>query len=82
MIGKYGAKSPETTKHVIDVLVTQHAKWIASRIRRALLGQATTSEVAPADHERQEELAQKVTGFNSKSADKKRNEFKRKCNVS
>ena len=40
------------TKHMIDVLVTQHAKWIAGGIRMALLGQATASEVASTDHGR------------------------------
>ena len=37
---------PDKTKHLIDVLVTQHAKWIASRLRRALFGQSTSSAVA------------------------------------
>ena len=39
-------RSPDKTKHLIDVLVTQHAKWIASRLRRALFGQSTSSAVA------------------------------------
>merc|ERR1712097_134506 len=28
------------TLHLLDVLVTQHAKWTANRVRRGLLGQA------------------------------------------
>ena len=38
----------EKTKHMIDVLVTQHSKWIAGR---ALFGQTTSSEVASTDHD-------------------------------
>ncbi len=39
-------RNPDKTKHLIDVLVTQHAKWIASRLRRVLFGQSTSSAVA------------------------------------
>ena len=37
---------PDKTKHLIDVLVTEHAKWIAGRVRSALFGQTTSSAVA------------------------------------
>ena len=46
-------RSPEKTQHLIDVLVTQHARWVASRLRRALFGQATSLNVTSSDHERQ-----------------------------
>ena len=45
---------------MIGVLVTQHSKWIAGRIRRALFGQTTSSEVASTDYDWQKELAQKA----------------------
>ena len=35
-------RNPEKTKHLVDVLVTQHSKWIAGKIRRALFGQTPT----------------------------------------
>ena len=38
----------EKTTYMIDVLVTQHAKWIAGSIRRALFGQASFSKLV--DH--------------------------------
>ena len=41
----------EQTMYMLDVLVTQHAKRIEGRIRRALFGQATSSKVASTDHE-------------------------------
>ena len=60
---------------MIDVLVTQHSKWIAGRIRGALFGQTTSSEVASTDHDWQKELAQKpvtnATSFKSSSVGKK-----------
>ena len=33
-------KDVEKTQHMIDVLITQHAKWTARRIKRSLFGQA------------------------------------------
>ena len=39
-------RNPEKTKHLIDVLVTQHSRWIAGKIRRALFGQTSSSKVA------------------------------------
>ena len=35
----------DKTKHLIDALVTQHAKWIANRLRRGLFGQSTSSAI-------------------------------------
>ena len=32
-------RDKDATQHMIDVLVTQHARWTASRLRRALFGQ-------------------------------------------
>merc|ERR1712224_977244 len=32
-------RNKEATLHLLDVLVTQHAKWTAKRIRRGLFGQ-------------------------------------------
>ena len=32
-------KNIEKTQHMIDVLITQHARWTARRIKRALFGQ-------------------------------------------
>ena len=61
----------EKTKHMIDVVVIQHSKRIAGRIRRALFGQVTSSEVASTDHDWQEKLAQKATGFKSSIVGKK-----------
>ena len=51
-------RNPEKTKHLIDVLVTQHSRWVASRMRRALFGQATSSAVESSDHEQQHVSAQ------------------------
>ena len=51
-------RNPEKTKHLIDVLVTQHSRWVASRMRRALFGQATSSAVESCDHEQQQVSAQ------------------------
>ena len=59
----------EKTTYMIDVLVTQHAEWIADRIRR--FGQATSSEVASTDHERQKGLPQKAIGLKSKRVGQK-----------
>ena len=39
-------RNPEKTKHLIDVLVTQHSNWITGKIHRALFGQSSTSKVA------------------------------------
>jgi hypothetical protein len=33
-------RNPEQAKHLQDVLVSQHARWTARRVRRALFGQA------------------------------------------
>ena len=54
-------RNPERTRHLIDVLVTQHSKWVAGRLRRSLFGQSSASKilVASADHDRQTELTQK-----------------------
>ena len=35
-------RNSDKTKHLIDVLVTQHAKWVAQRVRRALFGQSVS----------------------------------------
>ena len=42
------------TKHLIDVLVTQHSRWVASRMRRAIFGQATSTAVETCDHNQQQ----------------------------
>ena len=55
---EFAVSNPEKTKHLIDVLVTQHSRWIASRMRRALFGQATSSAVESCDHEQQQVSAQ------------------------
>ena len=47
-------RNPEKTKHLIDVLVTQHSRWVASRMRRSLFGQATSTAVETCDHEQQQ----------------------------
>ena len=46
-------RNPEKTKHLIDVLVTQHSRWVASRMRRSLFGQATSTAVESCDHKQQ-----------------------------
>ena len=46
-------RNPEKTKHLIDVLVTQHSRWVASRMRRSLFGQATSTTVQSCDHKQQ-----------------------------
>ena len=51
-------RNPEKTKHLIDVLVTQHSRWVASRMRRAFFGQATSSAVESCDHEQQQVSSQ------------------------
>ena len=58
-------RNPEKTKHLIDVLVTQHSRWVASRIRRALFGQATSSAIESCDHEQQQvsEQCTRTTDF-------------------
>ena len=58
-------RNPEKTKHLIDVLVTQHSRWVASCMRRALFGQATSSAVESCDHEQQQVSSQcaRTTGF-------------------
>ena len=38
-------RNPEKTKHLFDVLVTQHSRWVASRMRRSLFDQATSTAV-------------------------------------
>ena len=47
-------RNPEKTKHLIDVLVTQHSRWVASRMRRSLFGQATSTAVETCDLEQQQ----------------------------
>ena len=49
--------------HLIDVLVTLHSRWVASRMRRALFGQATSLESC--DHEQQQvsEQCTRTTDF-------------------
>jgi hypothetical protein len=47
-------RNPEKTKQLIDVLVTQHSRWVASRRRRSLFGQATSTAVETCDHEQQQ----------------------------
>ena len=42
-------RSPDKTKHLIDVLVTQHAKWIASRLRRPFLANQRLRQSHPND---------------------------------
>ena len=62
----------EKTKHMIDVVVIQHSKRIAGRIRRAHFGQATSSKRASTYNERQMEVAQKATaGLKSTSVGQK-----------
>ena len=58
-------RNPEKTKHLIDVLVTQHSRWVASRMRRALFGQATSTAVESCDHEQQQvsEQCTRTTDF-------------------
>merc|ERR1712224_570369 len=40
-------RNKEATLHLLDVLVTQHAKWTAKRIRRGLFGQALVDFSTP-----------------------------------
>ena len=60
-------RNPEKTKHLIDVLVTQHSRWVASRMRRSDFGQATSIAVETCDHEQQQVSSQcasaRTTGF-------------------
>ena len=58
-------RNPEKTKHLIDVLVTQHSRWVASRRRRSLFGQATSTAVETCDHEQQQLSSQcaRTAGF-------------------
>ena len=61
-------RNPEKTKHLIDVLVTQHSRWVASRMRRSLFGQATsTAVVETCDHEQQQLSSQcaRTAGFSA-----------------
>ena len=53
-------RNPEKTKHLIDVLVTQHSRWVASRMR-----QATSTAVESCDHEQQQvsEQCTRTTDF-------------------
>ena len=59
-------RNPEKTKHLIDVLVTQHSRWVASRLRRSLFGQATSIPQVPrtCDHKHTQVYKQsrKVSG--------------------
>ena len=53
--GEFAVKrNPEKTKHLIVVLVTQHSRWVASRMRRSLFGQATSQAIETGDHEQQQ----------------------------
>ena len=63
-------KNPEKTKHLIEVLVTQLSHWVASRMRRALFGRATSSAVESCDHERQKVSSQwaRTTGIRAEPA--------------
>ena len=47
------------------MLVTQHSRWVASRLRSALFGKATSSAVESCDHEQQQVSSQcdRTTGF-------------------
>ena len=58
-------RNPEKTKHLIDVFVTQHSRWVASRMRRSLFGQATSTAVETCDHEQQQLSSQcaRTAGF-------------------
>ena len=38
-------RNPEKAQHLQDVLVTQHARWTARRIRRALFGQSLPRQI-------------------------------------
>ena len=51
------------TKHLIGMLVTQHAKWIAQRLRRPHFGQTVSAFRASSDQylDRQTTRVQKVT---------------------
>ena len=62
-------RNPEKTKHLIDVLVTQHSRWVASRMRRSLFGQATSTAVETCDHEQQQLSSQcaRTAGFRAQS---------------
>ena len=42
-------KNLTKTQHLIDVLSTQHARWVAKRIRRALFGQTVFSHFTQED---------------------------------
>ena len=42
-------KDPFATLRMIDVLVTQHSKWTARKIRRALFGHSLVRNVYPYD---------------------------------
>ena len=60
-------RNPEKTKHLIDVLVTQHLRWVASRMRRSLFGRATSTAVESCDHKQQHFSSQcaRTTGVQS-----------------
>ena len=51
-------RNPEKTKHLIDVLVTQHSRWVASCMRRSPFGQATATGVETCIHEQQQLFSQ------------------------
>ena len=57
-------RNPEKTRHLIDVLVTQHSRWVASRLRRSLFGQATSIPQVPrtCDHTQVHKQSRKVSG--------------------
>ena len=65
----YRKRNSDKTKDVIDVLVTQHAKWIASRLRRPLFGRLTASALASTSRgpEQLTKLAQKPNATNSRA---------------
>ena len=45
----FNKKNKRRTQHLIDVLSTQHARWVAKRIRRALFGQELFSSTKTAN---------------------------------
>ncbi len=45
---------------MIDVLSTQHARWVAKRIRRSLFGQELFSSAKTADSQVEKQLARRV----------------------
>ena len=54
-------KNEQKTQHLIDVLSTQHARWVAKRIRRSLFGQELFSSAKTADSQVEQQLASQVS---------------------